>query len=325
MESGVLANAAILLVSLFGLYKGSDFIVDNVVKVSDITALGKSTLGFLLVALCTTLPELSVSVLSLGGGGNIGVAVGNAIGSNIVNICLILGLCFFLVGLRNSENGNPSSTFKKLEIRNLYSGLFGGSIIPLTLIHIGHASRFIGVILVAIFVFYDLQLFKRENKYVERIANMDRTGLRKYLLFVLSGAAIVVASAYFVVDSASCIATYVGIPSLVIGATLVAFSTSLPELTNSVQATRKGHLDLALGNIVGAGFVDTTLVLGVSLIGSPLRVEMASFSGLVMFSIITNLFLWYFLASEKIGLREGALFLSMYLLFLTASFGLYRF
>jgi cation:H+ antiporter len=98
----------------------------------------------------------------------------------------------------------------------------------------------------------------------------------------------------------------------------------LPELATSVDAVQRGHLDLALGNIIGSCFINTTCILGVTLTASTLRVNMSAFSNLVMFSILTNLFLWYFLSSERISWREGVVLLFMYFVFLTVSFGGYK-
>jgi cation:H+ antiporter len=126
------------------------------------------------------------------------------------------------------------------------------------------------------------------------------------------------------VNSASFIAGELGIPPVVIGATIVAFGTSLPELATSVDSVQKGHLDLALGNIVGSCFINITCILGVTLAASTLSVNMSAFSNLVMFSLMTNLFLWYFLSSERISWREGAVLLFMYLVFLATSFGGYK-
>jgi cation:H+ antiporter len=140
-------------------------------------------------------------------------------------------------------------------------------------------------------------------------------------LFVLAGVSVVVATAFFIVESSSFIAEGMGIPKVVIGATIVAFGTSIPEFATSVSSARKGHFDIALGNIVGSGFINITLILGVALIASPLTVNIAAFSNLVMFSLIINLFLWYFLGSERISWREGALLLSLYIVFLVISFG----
>jgi cation:H+ antiporter len=158
----------------------------------------------------------------------------------------------------------------------------------------------------------------------EGAIDTEKRRIRKNMGFALISAAVVVASAFFVVESASFIAAGLGIPPLVIGATIVAFGTSLPELATSISSTRKGHLDLALGNIVGSCFINVTCILGVALIASPLRVDMAAFSDLAIFSLIVNLFLWYFLSSEKMSWREGALLLVLYAVFLIVSFGGYR-
>jgi len=321
---GLLANAAILVASLLFLDRASDLTIDNSVKVADITGFGKTTVGFILVAFSTSLPELSVSVFSAIDPETIGVAIGNVLGSNIVNILLILGICFILAALKNSKAATVFPLMVKEELGSLYFGLFIASIIPLTLIYIGYASRFIGVILLGIFAFYTYQLSKRKTAKEDGSLGGERGKLRRYLFLAFLGTAGVVASSYFIVESASYIAVSIGIPRLVIGATVVAFGTSIPELVTSIDATKKGHLDLALGNIVGSGFINITCILGVTLTSSPLRVDIAAFSDLVIFSLITNLLLWYFLSSERISWREGAVLLFMYALFLTTRFGGYR-
>jgi len=322
---GELVNALILLASLLVLGKASDLTITNSVKVADITGFGKTTVGFILVAFSTSLPELLVSIFSVLYPETIGIAVGNVLGSNVVNICLILGICFLLVtALRSSNSVKLLPSMAKEETGSLYFGLFIASIIPLTLLYIGYASRFIGIILVAIFVFYVYQLSRVRNVKEEGSLGKERQKLGMYTVLTLLGAAGVVVSSYFIVDSASYIAEKVGIPRVVIGATVVAFGTSIPELATSVDATRKGHLDLALGNIIGSCFINITCILGVTLVASPFRVVMTAFSNLAMFSLITNLFLWYFLSSEKVSWREGAVLLFMYLLFLITSFGGYK-
>jgi len=323
-EWGLLGNGLILVASLLALDKASDWTITNSERVADITGFGKTTVGFILVAFATSLPELSVSIFAAIGQESIGVAIGNVLGSNIVNICLILGICFLIFALKNSNNAKLLPTVTKEEIGSLYFGLFIASIIPLTLLYIGYASRFIGIILLAIFVFYVYHLSKTRKIKEEGALGRERQRLRQYMFLTFLGAAGVVISSYFIVDSASYIATEIGIPPVVIGATIVAFGTGLPELATSIEAVRKGHMEMALGNIVGSCFINITCILGVTLVASTLRVNMAAFSNLVMFSLITNLFLWYFLSSERISWREGAVLVFMYLMFLTISFGGYK-
>ncbi|MEM2368040.1 MAG: sodium:calcium antiporter, partial [Candidatus Bathyarchaeia archaeon] len=301
---GLVGNALVLLASLVVLDKASDWAITNSVKIADITGFGKTTIGFILVAFSTSLPELCVSIFAAIGGESIGVAIGNVLGSNIVNICLILGVCFLIVSLKSSEAVKMAPAMAKEEVGTLYFGLFVASVVPLTLLYIGFASRVIGVILLAIFIFYVYQLSKVRQIRDEGSLGEERRKLPAYTFFALLGIALVVASSYFIVDSATFIANGLGIPEVIIGATIVAFGTSLPELATSVDAVKKGHMDLALGNIVGSCFINITCILGVALIGASLVVDMAAFSQLVMFSLITNLLLWYFLSSERISWRE---------------------
>ena len=324
MFEGLLVNALILLAALLVLNKASDWTITNSVKVADVIGFGKTTVGFILIAFSTSLPELSVAIIAAVEQETIGVAIGNVLGSNIVNICLILGVGFLLITLKASNNVKLVPSMAKEEIGSLYFGLFVASVIPLTLLYIGYASQLIGIVLLAIFVFYVYQLSKVRNVKEEGALGGEREKLGKYTFLTLLGVAGVVITSYFIVDSASYIAGSVGIPRVVIGATIVAFGTSLPELATSINSIRKGHLDLALGNIVGSCFINITCILGVTLTASTLRVNMSAFSNLVMFSLITNLFLWYFLSSEKISWREGAVLLFMYFVFLVTSFGVYK-
>jgi len=294
------------------------------VKVADVTGLTKTTVGFMLVAFSTSLPELSVAMFAAVGLENIGVAVGNVLGSNIVNVCLILGVCFLLLTSRNSAKVRLPQSFGREEARSLYFGIFIASIIPLTLIYIGYASRFIGILLLMIFLFSTLQLLRKGDRKEKDPSIAERQKLTEPLYFTFLGATGVMLSSYFIMESASFIAVNIGVPRVVIGATIVAFGTSIPELVTSIEATKKGHLDLALGNIVGSGFINTTCILGVALAGSLLNINMAAFSNLVTFSIITNLFLWYFLSNGKTSWREGVVLLFMYFFFLVMSFGGYR-
>ena len=317
---GIWDNVLVLFGSLAVLAKASDVTINNSVKVADITGFGRTIIGFILVAFSTSLPELLVSVFAVIGQESVGVAVGNVLGSNIVNVCLILGICFLLVTLKCPKYSCLYPSMAREEVRSLYFGLFVSSIIPLSLLYLEEASRFIGVILLTVFVVYLYQLSRMRNIKEEGSLGPEKQRLRKYALITLAGIAGVVATSYFIVDSASYVAKSVGIPPVVIGATIIAFGTSVPELATSITATRRGHLDLALGNIVGSCFINVTCILGVTLVSSPLNVNITAFSKLAIFSLITNLFLWYFLSNEKLTWREGAVLLFIYALFLAISF-----
>ncbi|MEM2875563.1 MAG: sodium:calcium antiporter [Candidatus Bathyarchaeia archaeon] len=324
MFEGLLINILILLASIIVLSKSSDLTITNSVRVADITGLGKTTIGFILVAFSTSLPELLVSIFSMVNQETTGIAIGNVLGSNVVNVCLILGVCFILATLKNSNQTNLLPLIVEEEIGNLHLGLFIASIVPLVLLYVRHINQLIGGFLLAIFVYYSYQLSKTTSVRDEGALGGERQKLGKYTLLTFLGAIGVTVTAYFIVDSASYVAENIGVPRIVIGATIIAFGTSIPELATSIDATKKGHLNLALGEIVGSCFINITCILGVALVASPFNVDMTAFSNLVMLSIMSNLLLWYFLSSEKITRREGLILLFMYFISLVMSFGGYR-
>jgi len=323
----ILVSLVILLIFLLALNQFSHLTITNALKVSQISGLGKTTVGFLLLAFSTSLPEFSVAVMS-GFTNEAGISIGNVIGSNIVNICLIIGLATLLVALKRRKPINMIPSMAKEELKTLYFGLFIASLVPLSLVYLVYASWLIGLILIVIFILYAYQLSKIRIPLGEAnsVSDQMRRKLRLYVAFTLIGVSGVVASSYFIVESAVTIAEFFGVPKTLIGATIIAFGTSLPEFSTSIKAFLSGHPTLALGNIIGSGFMNITLILGVTLVApaltaSPLMINMVIYSDLVIFSLIANLFLWYFLTLGRLGWREGAILLFIYTLFLATTFG----
>jgi len=261
-------------------------------------------------------------------GGYAALSAGNVIGSNIVNICLIIGLAALLVAIKRPKAASVTSSFAKEELGSLYFGLFVASIIPLSLVYLVGANWLIGLVLILVFVVYTYQLMKIRIPTEEGkgVSEEMKGKLRLHVVLTFFGVAGVVISAYFIVDSAVTIAGFAGVPKTLIGATIIAFGTSLPEFSLDVRAFLKGHSALAFGDIVGSCFINITLILGITLlvpalVGSPLTMNMLVFLDVVVFSLVANLFLWYFLSMGRLGWREGATLLFIYLLFLATSLG----
>jgi cation:H+ antiporter len=328
-------DVLIIAVSFVALNWASNLAINNAVKVANVTQLGKTAVGFSMIAFSTSLPELTVAFIAALSGGA-ALSVGNVLGSNIVNICVIVGLASILLYLKSRKkydapNGSSElcviPVFAKSELSSIHFGLFISSIIPMILIYIKTATWIVGLVLISIFVVYMYQLSKvRMPSENGEVTQEDKNKLKRYLSFTILGALAVVGSAYFLVESAVSIAQTIGIPQTVIGATIIAFGTSLPELTLDLKAFLRGHSALAFGDIIGSSFINITLILGVTLfvpalVGSPLSMNMVVFQNLIIFSIITNLFFWYFLSREKIGWKEGAMFLFVYALFLATTLG----
>jgi cation:H+ antiporter len=166
---------------------------------------------------------------------------------------------------------------------------------------------------------YELIKKKESVEVISSEAETHKIG--KYIVESALGIVGVVVSAYFIVESASFLALSIGIPPIVVGATVVAFGTSVPELATSIDAVRKGFIDLALGNVIGSCFINITLILGLTFLISPFNVNVSAFSDLVIFSLISNIVLWYILQNTKISKREGLILLAIYALFIAISFG----
>jgi len=321
----IVALTLVLLLFLVMLDLGSRFVVSGSVKVSDMTGFGQATVGFLFLALSTSLPELGVGIIAPLTEQS-PVSVGNVLGSNVVNVCLILGSAVLLLALKKRGSVNTVPSFAKQELGSLYFGLFIASIIPLSLIFFTGASWLIGLILILIFTFYSYQLAKIRVPQ-ERVNSFEsKKTLPQYVFITFAGIFVVILSSNWVVQSAVAIATLTGVPRTFVGATIIAFGTSLPELSVTLRAFLKGQTALGLASIIGSGFVNTTLILGVTLfipmvIGSPLAMNMLAFQGLIIFALISNLFLWYFLSMERLGWKEGAILLFIYFFFLANTLG----
>ena len=320
-QFGLIGNIAILVASLAVLMKASSLAITNSVKLAAVTGLGKTKTGFILVAFATSLPELFVAIFAALDAETIGLSVGNVLGSNIVNICLVLGVGFLIMAFKYPESAGFFTRMAKDEVGNLNFGLFVASIVPLILLYFRFANQIVGAVLVVLFV-YNMYLISRQKRIVEEISDdVEKRGTGKYLVKSVVGIIGVVASAYLIVESGSFLALSAGVPAVIIGATVVAFGTSVPELATGIESFRKGFVDLAIGNVIGSCFINITLILGLTLLLSPLDLNISAFSNLIIFSLISNLILWYFLQNTRISKREGAILLVCYLLFLVITFG----
>lgn len=307
---------------------GSRFVFNGSAKISDITGIGRATFGFLLLALLTSLPELGVGVIAPLRE-EAAISVGNILGSNIVNVCLILGLAVLLASLRRRSSVNTVPGFAKEELGSLYFGLFIASVIPLSLVFVSEASWIIGLILILIFTFYSYRLSKIRVPREVFVSNPfeSKKNLPKYIFVTFAGVFAIIVGSIWVVQLSVTVAELTGVSRTLIGATVIAFGTSLPKLFLTVRVFQRQQTALGLANIIGGGFINITLILGVTLfipmlIGSPLIMNLFAFQGVIIFALISNLFLWYFLSMGKLSWKEGAILIFIYLLFLANTVGL---
>lgn len=249
----LLINIAILVVGFIMLIKGADVFVEGAASISKKFGVPQLVIGLTVVAMGTSLPEAAVSITSAAHG-SAGISIGNVIGSNIMNILVILGITAVI-----SRVAIQKSTFK-VEIPFM---LFVTVVLVFFGMNDGVITRFEGVLLWALFILFLIYLFNLAKKgNDEEEGEVKDLPTWKCIVFIILGAAVIVIGSNFAVTSASAIARIFGISERLIGLTIVAFGTSLPELVTSVTAARKGNTGIAIGNIVGSNLFNILFVIG---------------------------------------------------------------
>lgn len=269
LEGGALlaVAAVIFIVGLMLTIKGGDWFVDSASWFAEATGIPKFVVGATVVSFATTLPELLVSVRAAMNG-SAQLAIGNAIGSVTANTTLIMGVSLvFMAGVISRRSFS------------LKGGLLLAAIVGLTLLSLGNSlPTWSAFVLWAIFlVFMTSNVIEgKKNAGLEKGEDVyEKKDIPGKVLFFLIGTAAIVFGAEFLVSSGKTIAAGIGISETIIGFTVIALGTSLPELVTTLTAIKKKQNSLSVGNIIGANIIDTTLILPLCAVinGSPLPVE----------------------------------------------------
>lgn len=273
LEGGpLLAVAAVIfVVGLVFIIKGGDWFVDSASWFAEATGIPKFVVGATVVSFATTLPELLVSVRAAMNG-SAQMAIGNAVGSVTANTTLIIGVS--LVAMAGVINRKSFS---------LKGGLLLAASIALTVLSLKlELPPWSAFILGAVFLVFMISNLIEGKKASENdeIDSHERKEIPKKILFFVLGTAGIVLGAEFLVGSGKTIASGMGISDAIIGFTVIALGTSLPELVTTITAIRKKESGLSVGNIIGANIIDLTLILPVCAIiqGEPLPVEQINIS-----------------------------------------------
>ncbi len=299
----------VFCISLAVLILSSRVVINNSIKLSEHYGISQLAIGFILVAITVSMPDLVVSVISAGTGSP-ELGIGDALGSTVANICLVLGIAT-LIRRIDVERRHVLDSAELL--------LLIGAV-PMIFLILGTLGRGEGLVLLLLFLIYCFFTMKERFTLHLRDGIPRRERGKVVLMFFLS-LAIVVLSSYFVVGSGKEIALAIGFSEAVIGLTLVSFGTTLPELAVDFAAIRRGQIALAIGDILGSSVVNLTLVLGSVLVINPIRISLSAFTVGICFVVIANTFLVYSLVKhEGIGKRQGIIFILLYIVFLIASF-----
>ncbi len=258
----LLLQVFLLVLGFALLIKGADWFVDGSSSVAARFGIPQLVIGLTIVAMGTSAPEAAVSI-SAAFSGNADITVGNIVGSNILNILIILGLSSVLVPIAVAK----STVRYEMPFMILITGLL------LLLGFDGKLGLVDGIIFLAFFAAYLFYLFmmaKKDKNAQQEEEGIKQLSLPKSIIFVIIGLAMIILGSNVTVDAASKIAEMFGMDERFIGLTVVALGTSLPELFTSVSAARKGNADIAIGNIVGSNVFNILFICGISALIIPI-------------------------------------------------------
>ena len=307
MIEDLIVQVLILAVSLVVLAAASHYTIRAVEKLIELTGLSEMSAGFIILAVLTSTPEIIVALFSVLQG-EPGISIGDILGSNVFNIGAVLGILATLGYLKTC------CTDLLLDLTDI---LLITSLIPLLLVIFNVASPVVGIILLGTFVANTYVMMKKRTPVIEANNSeaVKKGGKTKIIALLLFGLASVIISARLVVSSGVEIALIFGAPPILIGAKIVALGTSLPELTLDLAAVRRGHVHLAIGDIIGSNLTNLTLVLGMVLLTSPSFAVDIIFTEILPFLLITTVIFWRFLTRGGISKVGGIILIITYILF----------
>ena len=304
----------ILVIGFIILIKGADLFVDGASNIASNFKVSKMLIGLTIVAFGTSAPEFAVSIKSLISN-NGDMVLGNVIGSNILNILLILGTSALFHSLNVKNNTVKKELPITMLITTLFAVLLSDKIFDKNVV--SSFTRQDGIILMLfflVFIYYLISMTR--NKIDDDQDNKETLSLSKSFIYTGIGIVGIVLGSNFVVESASSIASILGVSERMISLTIVALGTSLPELVTSVTATRKGEYDIAIGNVVGSNIFNIGMVIGVpvALFGG---IQSIAFSYIDLVVMLASAFLLFAFSFKdyKITKREGVFFLLIFVVY----------
>ncbi len=309
----MIINSIILIIGFIILIKGADLFVDGASGIATHFKVSKMLIGLTIVAFGTSAPELAVGIKAIVSHSG-DIVLGNVIGSNILNIFLILGVSAMI----HSLNVKNNTVKKEIPILVLFTVLFtvllSDNLFDKSMTNC--FTRSDGIILLLffiIFVYYLITLMRNKLDYSIEEKNI---GITKAIIFTIIGLVSIVLGSNFVVDSAVKIASILGISQRLISLTIIALGTSLPELVTSIVSAKKGEYDIAIGNVVGSNIFNIGIVVGipVAIFGGINKISFNYIDLIIM--IVATVFLFIFSRNDyKISKKEGIMFLAIFVIY----------
>ena len=300
------ADILFLIAGFALLVKGADVFVDASVNIAKKLKIPSIIIGLTIVSLGTSAPEAVISITASAKGAN-ALAIGNVVGSNIFNLLIIIGICVlvkpFAVNFRNIAN-------------DIWLSVFAGIILLLMMqLSRGYISRVFSGILLAVFIAYMIILIRKAVKSKETNGVNKENGSKPLwasIILSIAGCALIISGGQLTVNGAENIASAFGISERVIGLTILAAGTSLPELVTSIIACTKGENDIALGNVVGSNIFNLLFVLGLAGIVSPLAIDVNLIFDLLVLTICSMITILFIYTGKRLVRPEGLTMVALY-------------
>lgn len=317
----IVLNIFVLLVGFVALIKGADFFVEGSASVARTLKVPGVIIGLTIVAMGTSAPELAVSI-SAGLSGSNAIAVSNVVGSNIFNLLAVLGVCAIMKALP-VEKGIQKRDFPLSLIATLLVFLMAGNLVlsgKCPDIHnmtapAGTLFRWNGLVLIGCFVAYLLLTIYIAKKNRVEEETEEPLPIWKSIVFIVAGLVAIIVGGQLVVRSAKALALGFGMSETLVGLTIVAIGTSLPELVTSVVASAKGENGMAIGNVVGSNIFNLLLILGISSILHPIQIGVDSFVDLGVLLGVSLISYGFVCSGKKVNRVEGVIMVALYVIY----------
>lgn len=300
----------LLLIGFAALVKGADFFVDGAASFARKLGISAAIVGLTIVAMGTSAPEAAVSITAgvqakfFGVSGAADMAVGNILGSNLFNLLFILGVCMMI---------KPIPTAVCSLKRDFPWAIFS-TVLFIPMIIDGKLGIIEGIILTVLFLVYIGWMVYQSIKNRQIVEDDTKLmPISKSLLLLGVGLAMIILGGQFVVNSATAIAENFGMDSTLIGLTICAIGTSLPELVTSVVASRKGESELAVGNVIGSNIFNLLFILGTTVVISPISVNADMLIDTIILLVATIAVMIFSYTKMRCGRIEGILIFIAYL------------
>ncbi|MCM3412322.1 calcium/sodium antiporter [Metabacillus litoralis] len=309
----------LLILGIALLIKGADFFVEGASSIARALHVSPLLIGLTIVAFGTSSPEATVSIIAALEE-NAGVAIGNVVGSNILNITFVVGITALINPLKvENETIRKEIPFTLLASVALLILVSDVTLQSLEANFITRSDGFIFLLFFAVFLYYIFEVARNSREKMKEEASLSNTNAPswgKNSLFTIGGLVAIIIGGDLVVDHATVIAYSFGMSETLVGLTIVAIGTSLPELITSITAAVKKEGDIALGNIVGSNIFNILFVLGAASVISPLAVDSKIFVDLILMIVLTLILLVFSRTSFRVGRREGTFLVVAYICYM---------